>query len=130
MAGHFRQKKFYKKSNVKNTWKVQEVERNSLNLDYSLIIGGNKVRKLIKVLELIHLANILLSTYHVLDTSLGTGKKTVMAKSLAKGCVLNSGERRGPKKFLFQAKKLKPVYSKVRSSEMVMVFSMLHLKKD
>lgn len=65
---------------MKSTWRVQEVERNSLNSGYSLIIGGNEVRKLIKVLELIHLANILLSTYYVIDTYLGT-EKTVMDKS-------------------------------------------------
>lgn len=80
MAGHFRQKKFHKKNNVKNTWSIQEVERNSMNLDYSLIIRRKEVRELIKVFDLIHLANILLGTYYVTDPSLGT-RKTVMDKS-------------------------------------------------
>lgn len=51
------------------------MEKNSLNSEYDLIIRWNEVRKFIKVLELIHLANVLLSTYNVLGTCLVTGKQ-------------------------------------------------------
>lgn len=50
---------------------------------------------LIKVLELIHLANILLSTYYM--TSPG---ETVIDNSYAKGLVFNSGEERARGVFL------------------------------
>ena len=51
-----------------------------IELRFSLIIGRKEVRKLIKVFELIHLANISLGIYYVTDPSLGTGK-TLMDKS-------------------------------------------------
>lgn len=52
------------------------MEKNSLNSEYDLIIRWTEVRKFIKVLnELIHLADVLLSTYNVLGTCLVTGKQ-------------------------------------------------------
>lgn len=66
MAGQFRPKKFHGKNNVTITRRVQEMKKNLLNSEYGLTLRRNEVRKFIKVLELIHPTDILLSTYNVL----------------------------------------------------------------